>query len=250
MPRFEQTDMVQGAVSGFQYSGARPEKLGSSEYTLATLLVDVSGSVSGFRKDLEECVRAAVAACRASPRSENILLRMVAFNDAPREMFGFVPLADVEEKMLALPTPNGGTALVDAVYSAASAANAYGKGLYDQDYAVNAIAFVITDGDDNQSRMPIAAAKDEAEKGRSEEWLESSEIALIGVNAQRYDRELNAIASGIGLAGYMDAGDATPSSLAKLARFISKSISSASQSLVAGSGSGAGLSTAIAQAAP
>ncbi len=251
MPRFEQTDMVAGAVSGFQYSGARTEKLGASEYTLATILVDVTGSVSGYEKDLEACVRAAVEACKASPRSENILMRLVAFNNQPKELFGFVPLSDIDDAMLRLPAPSGGTALIDALYSAASAANAYGKGLYDQDYAVNAIAFVITDGDDNESRMPMSAAREEAAKGKSEEWLESAEIALIGVNAGRFDKELRAIAAGMGIAGYMDAGDATPSSLAKLARFISKSISVASQSLGSGSQAGAGLSAAaLAGAAP
>lgn len=245
MPRFEQTDMVAGAVSGFQYSGARTERLGASEYTLATILVDSTGSVSNFRQDLEACVRAAVGACKASPRSENILLRLVAFNETPRELFGFLPLSDIDDAMLNLPTPSGGTALIDALYSAASAANAYGKGLYDQDYAVNAIAFVITDGDDNQSRMPIQAAKEEASKGREEEWLESAEIALVGINAARYAKELQSVASGMGIAGYMDAGDATPASLAKLARFISKSISVASQSLGSGTGTGAGLSASI-----
>lgn len=241
MPRLAEVAMVNGTVSGFGFSGIRPERLGASEYTLATILVDISGSVSGFKNVLEESVLAAVNACRSSPRSENILLRVIAFNEGQKELFGFLPLADVDAAMLVLPSPSGGTALLDALYSAASASNAYGKQLYDQDYMVNAVSFVITDGDDNGSRMPMSATRDEVEKGKREEWLESSEIALIGVNAQRYNQTLNGITQGLGLSRYMDAGDASVSNLAKLARFISKSISIASQSLATGSGAGAGL---------
>lgn len=234
MPRLDQ--MNQGAVQGFAFSGARPERLGASEYTLATIAVDVTGSVSGYEQELRACALLAIEACRKSPRSENMLVRLVVFNSTPREVFGFMPLSDIDDSMIHLPTPNGGTALVDAIYACASAANAYGKQLADQDYLVNAVSFVITDGDDSCSRMSLQMAKSEIEAGARAEYLEGSIVTLIGINAKQYASKLDGLSSALGLSAYVDAGQADAQSLAKLARFISRSISSVSQSLQTGQG--------------
>lgn len=242
MPRLDQ--MTQGAVQGFAFSGARPERLGASEYTLATIVVDVTGSVSGFEQDLRACALSAIDACRKNPRSENMLVRLVAFNETPKEIFGFMPLSDIDDAMVALPTPCGGTALIDAIYAGASAANAYGKQLADQDYLVNAVCFVITDGDDTSSRMSAQMARAEIHAGAKAEYLDSSQIALIGVNAKSYAGKLGALATELGLSGFIDAGSADAASLAKLARFISRSVSSVSQSL--GSGQSASIGLAVA----
>lgn len=232
MPRLDQ--MNQGAVQGFAFSGARPERLGASEYTLATIAVDVTGSVSGFEQELRACALLAIDACRKSPRSENMLVRLVVFNSTPHEVFGFMPLSDIDDSMIDLPTPSGGTALVDAIYACASAANAYGKQLADQDYLVNAVGFVITDGDDTCSRMSLQMARAEIEAGAHAEYLEGSIVTLIGINAKQYAAKLDGLSSTLGLSGYVDAGKADAQSLAKLARFISRSISSVSQSLQSG----------------
>jgi uncharacterized protein YegL len=233
MPRLD--EMIQGSVQGFAFSGARPERLGASEYTLATIVVDSTGSVEGFCGELRRCALAAIEACRKNPRAQNILVRLVSFNQTPTEIFGFMPVSDIDEALVNLPRPHGGTALIDAIYSAAGAANAYGRQLADQDYLVNAATFVITDGDDTCSATSIAMAKAEVEAGTQGEWLDSAQTVVIGVNAARYGRQLTELASNLGLAGYVDAGDADASSLAQVARFISKSVSSASQSLGSGS---------------
>ena len=229
MPRLDK--MTQGSIQGFSFSGARPERLGASEYTLATIVVDTTGSVRGFEQDLKACALLAIDACRKSPRSENMLVRLVAFNETPREIFGFMPLADIDDAMVALPTPSGGTALIDAIYACAGAANAYAKQLADQDYLVNAVSFVITDGDDTSSRVSVAMAKAEVEAGAKAEYMEGSIMALIGVNAGQFAATLQSLSAQMGLSGFVDAGQLDAGSLAKLARFISKSISSVSQSL-------------------
>jgi uncharacterized protein YegL len=233
MPRLDQ--MTQGAVQGFSFSGARPERLGASEYTLATIVVDVTGSVGGFESALRACALAAIGACRKSPRSENMLVRLVAFNQTPQEIFGFLPLSDIDDSMVALPTPGGGTALIDAIYSCAAASNAYGKQLADQDYLINSVSFVVTDGDDSCSRMSTAMAAAEVEAGTQAEYIDSAPNELIGINAARFAATLGGLAKDLGLAGYVDAGIADEAALAKVARFISQSISMASQSLGSGS---------------
>jgi hypothetical protein len=87
--------METGRVPGpgtFEFSGVRPEKLGATEYTLVTVVVDETGSVSAFADELLRCVRAIVEACASSPRADNLLLRLVTFNDRVAEIHGFRPL--------------------------------------------------------------------------------------------------------------------------------------------------------------
>ena len=64
---------------------------------------------------------------------------------------------------------------------------------------------------------------------------------LIGINAAQFAPKLQALSSQLGLSGFVDAGQADAASLAKLARFISKSISSVSQSLQSGQAVSVGL---------
>ena len=74
-------------------------------------------------------------------------------------------------------------------------------------------------------------------RGVSEEWLESLSVILVGVNASRYKKELQAFQMDADLSQYVDVGDATPTKLAQLAQFVSRSISAQSQSLGTGGAS-------------
>ncbi|MBI2039426.1 MAG: hypothetical protein HYT22_04115, partial [Candidatus Niyogibacteria bacterium] len=178
MPRLNQdSDMQKFGIGkgGFAFTGARLEKLGATEYTLVTVAVDVTGSVSGFERELRDMLMAAVDACKKSPRSDNILVRTLFFSDRhPKgisEIHGFKPLADIDPS--AYPDINAGgmTPLCDAVYSSLGATNVYAEALRDQDYGVNGIFFVITDGGENASVATMAMVKDEQEKARKSEKL-------------------------------------------------------------------------------
>jgi hypothetical protein len=96
---------------------------------------------------------------------------------------------------------------------------------------VNGITFVITDGDDNASTTTPAMIKQEIERGQIEEFLESHVSVLIGINAGQYKSALTAFQMKAGITQYIDAGDANKGNLAKLAAFVSQSISSTSQAL-------------------
>jgi uncharacterized protein YegL len=133
------------------------------------------------------------------------------------------------------PVTGGMTALYDATMAAVSATNAYAKTLADAEFGANAIVFVITDGDDNASASygPKDIAREIA-AGVKAEVLESIRVVLIGVNAAQYRQQLEVFAAAADIDQYVDAGDATPGKLAKLAQFVSKSISCQSQSLGTG----------------
>jgi uncharacterized protein YegL len=227
-------DMQTGQVGNFKFSGVRPEKLGATEYTLVTIVTDKTGSILGFAGDLLEMKRAVAEACKKSPRADFLMFRSVEFNNSIDEEHGFKELAQVSAADYSVPVCGGMTALFDATWNAVAATNEYARILTDQDFGVNAVVFVITDGDDNASARTGRMVGEEMKRGVQNEWLESLNVVLVGVNAARYRAELEAFRSEAGLTQYVDIGDATPQKLAKLADFVSRSISSQSQSLGTG----------------
>lgn len=234
MAKITGDQLIIGNTHGFQFSGVRPEHLSATEYTLATIALDISGSVTGFEQQLADCAKAALDACRRSPRAENLMLRFVTFNHGIYEQHGFMPLKDVPISAYDAPYCGGGTALFDALYSGIESSNQYAKTLSDQEFGVNAIVFVITDGDDGGSKTNPSLVRKALGDGVSAEYLESVVSVLIGINANRCSALLNNVKNDCGLTQYVDAGQADEKSLAKLASFISRSISSQSQALGTG----------------
>jgi uncharacterized protein YegL len=224
--------------SQFKFSAIRTQHLGASEYTLVTICIDVTGSVGGFEGELRKCLIAAVESCKKSPRSENLLVRTFIFSTSMpngiNELHGFLPLADVDTSAYGTFSPGGGTNLLDAIYSAVGSTNAYAKELAKNDFLSNGINIIITDGGDNASVMTAGQVKKEIERGVKDEIIESDIILLVGINVTYYKNELESLQKALGIDKFIDAGDVTPSKLAKLADFVSQSISSQSQSLGTG----------------
>lgn len=240
MPRLMDQKMETGSIGGtqaFRFSGLRIEHLGSSEYTVATVVVDETGSVSGFEKELEKMVLFAIEACKKDPRSLNLLLRVITFSSrypsGVREIHGFMLLADVAGQNYEI-RPGGETPLCDACFSAIGATNEYGNKLADNDFGCNGIIFIITDGGENASTATMAMVQKEIKKAVSGERLESLVTVLIGINTKHCSQELADFKNRAGLTQYIDAGDATPDKLAKIGGFISQSVSSQSQAIGTG----------------
>lgn len=243
MPRLMTDDATMenhaiGGMQAFQFSGKRIDNLGATEYTLATIAVDVTGSVDGFADGLKKALVSAVDACKKSPRANNLLLRVILFSTSKKpngieELHGFKPLGEINAADYQDFQCYGATNLYDATFSAVGATNAYAKTLMDQDFLANGIVIVITDGDDNMSSSTISMVKAEVDRGSKTETIESLVTILVGINATACSAKLNAMAVGVGMK-FLDAGDATPGKLAKLADFVSQSVSSQSQSLGTG----------------
>lgn len=250
MPRLMDNDdsMQQHNLAGnFSFSGKRLDKLGASEYTLATIAVDETGSTRGFEPIFHKMLVTAVAACKKSPRSDNLLLRVIYFSsryqNGVKEIHGFKPLAEIDPASYPVPDGGGMTPLCDAVYSSIGAMNKYGEELFEQEYSANGIGFIISDGGENQSVATMSMVKKEQTLSISGEKLESMVTVLIGINtapasdkiysAQVAD-DLEKFREESGMTQFIDAGDATPAKLAKLAAFIDQSISSQSQALGTG----------------
>lgn len=230
-------DMQVAQVGNFNFSGVRPDRLGATEYTLVSLIIDKTGSVDGFEGELLNVKRAVVEACQKSPRANYLMLRSVEFNATADEVHGFVELASIDASTYVAPACFGATALYDATYAGIAATNEYAKSLADNEFGANGIVIVVTDGDDNASAQSARSVAAEMSRGVQSEWLESLVVILVGVNASRYKRQLEAFQKTAGIAQYVDIGDATPEKLARLADFVSRSISAQSASLGTGGAS-------------
>lgn len=237
MPRFD-TDMETHQIGGsnFAFTATSIAKLGATEYTLAVLAVDVSGSTSGFRRQMEEAIAQVVKACRQSPRADNMMLRVLLFDTQVRELHGFKPLPDCNEADYKdCCSPGGMTALHDATWSAVHSAIAYGKQLVAQDFSCNAALFVVTDGEDNASKVSAQMVAQALTEARTSEALESIMPVLIGVgNDTSLNKYLTDFKTNAGFQQHVMVGAATEKSLAKLANFIAASVSSQSKSLGTG----------------
>lgn len=239
MPRLTDDNLEQFATTGaFGFSGAKIEDLGATEYTLVGIAVDDSGSVSSFARDLEDSLKNIVQACTFSPRADNLLLRLIKFGDEVEEVNGFNFLSAINGNDYSnILSCNSMTALYDATENIVQSVTDYGKNLKDNDFDVNAIIFVLTDGINNHSTATINSVKKAFAESVQSEALESLVSVLIGIEQDPslgLDDYLEDFKNDVGFTKYENIGQATPQQLAKLADFISKSISSQSQALGTG----------------
>lgn len=238
MPRIgDDENMVPFKAGHFGFSAANPSNLGSTEYTLVTIVADESGSTRSFRTEMVKSIKEIVKACSRSPRADSLMLRLVAFGDNMREVHGFKPLANCNLDDYDNAFTGGGlTALFDASENAITSTAKYGEALIKKDMSVNGIVFVITDGDDNRSVMTRATVRAALQSAVSETTLESLVSVLIGVNVTEpaLAKALSEFHTDAGFTQYIELTDATANKLAKLAEFVSKSISAQSQSLGTG----------------
>lgn len=230
--------------SAFQFSAVSLDSLGAAEYTLATIVLDMSGSVASYVSSLKKSVDTIIKSCRKSPRSENIMLRIVTFNSSVKEILGFVPVNNIDLSKIKIGSTEGMTALNDALISAIESSNEYAKMLAEQDYMVNGVTYVITDGCDNASNFDKKKVKVAISNATDGKNLESYSVILIGlvgnsIGNTGVSKELNSYMKDVEITQYVDLlkilGESSPeNALAKLAGLISKSISTTSQALSSG----------------
>lgn len=238
MPRFTDSTALNSQTIGgtnYGFSATRIEDLGATEYTLGLVVIDVSGSTISDRPDMERALQEIVKACRHNPRADNMMLRVVLFDHTVAEFHGFKPLPacnDADYAAGCLGLSGGSTALYDAAYNAIKSATQYGRELTAKDFDVNAVVFVITDGENNAGAATRKMVKEALEEGVKGECLESLNSILIGIGGdQNY---FQALQTECGFTQFVALPGADAKTLARLGAFISKSISSTSQALGTG----------------
>lgn len=225
-------------AGNYRFSTPPMDQIGASEYTLVTLVIDASGSVEPFKSQLETMLKTVLKACGKSPRAENLMLRVVQFDTHLKELHGFRLLSTIKETDYTNILQIGATtALFEAATEAIEVTAAYGKTLTNQEFLVNGLVVIVTDGLNNcaphTSHGVLAAVK----TARKAECLESILIVLVGVidpkdSQAAYTRTaLEDFQKTAEITQFVDIGEATPGKIAKLGQFVSQSVSSQSQSL-------------------
>ena len=236
---------VNKTLQGFGYTSISIDKLGATEYTIVGIAVDKTTSVEDFKDELEQMLEASINSCKKSPRAMNLLVRSAAFSAAygkvnnVEELHGFTLLSSLDASQFnGTIDPCGSTPLYEATHEMIESVHDYSNKLYDQKELIcNAIIFIITDGDDNASKYTTPAdIKKTISDIRREEKLESIRTILIGVNDidSHFKQRLETFKNEAELDEYVSVGDVTQGKLAKLAQFVSQSVSSTSQALGTG----------------
>jgi uncharacterized protein YegL len=241
MPRLNDPTMEEFKNIGtYSSSAVKIDELGSSEYTLVNIVCDASGSVMNFESGLENALKEIIRACQLSPRADSLMVRLIKFNSQFEEVHGFkllekINLDDYNNCLHA----GGGTLLYDSCINAIDATTKYAQGLFSSDFKCNAITVVLTDGDDNMSKFGQDSVKESLTKAVSSEALESLMSILVGVNVQNptISTYLKNFKDTAGFTQYVELDNADSKTLAKLASFVSKSISATSQALGTGGAS-------------
>ncbi len=230
-------------TSKFGFSAVPVEDLAeaNSQYTLVCICVDTSSSVDSFKPLMENCIKEIVASCEKSDYADQLLVRVCVFNTDFSELHGYRPLADISPQDYdgVLHKYRGWTALYDAAENAARSIQTYSNRLYDQQLDVNGILVVLSDGLDNSSyKSPDDVRLALADSVQSEK-LESLLSILVGVNLENYEASsaLESFRDNAGMSQFIDVGEANSNNIAKLANFVSQSISSQSQALGTGEAS-------------
>lgn len=239
MPKLTDASLEEFALptGNFGFSAERIANLGASEYTLVNIVVDDSGSVVTFKDDMIKCVKEAVKACQLSPRADYLMIRVLSFDQNLREVHGFKLLSAINlDDYNGLLSCGGMTSLYDASCNAVQATSVYGKSLMANDLSVNGIVIVVTDGADNMSVQTRNSVRDALQNAVTDETLESLVSILVGVNVQTkaIADYLKAFKEEAGFTQYVELNNADAKTLAKLADWVSKSISAQSQALGTG----------------
>jgi uncharacterized protein YegL len=235
MPRLNQQDINVPGSGNFTFSYVAPEHLQELTYTLVVISRDKSSSVGSYSKELDDCIKNIVQTCRRSPKAENILIRVVDFNDRLDEVHGFKPLKDIDENDYAIRC-GGTTALYNTFYENIESVVQYSEILNNQDFDVNAVVFVITDGSDNASSVTESDINDLIQRTKNAEQLESFTTVLVGIGTENeyLNNNLTSFQQNADITQFVSIGSATPADLARLGIILSKSISVVSQSLGTG----------------
>lgn len=237
-----QDDDAQTLMAGnYGYTAPQFASLGSNEYTLATIAVDVSGSVEPFHGDLENMLKLCLEACKKSPRADNLMLRVLPFNhEVNQELHGFRLLSGLNpnDYTKKLQRPSGGTSLYDATIATVEVTEKYGEDLVTQGISANAVVFIVTDGCDEHSMSTLPQVTERLKRVVRDERIESIKVVLIGIydksTESRVVPRLEEFAKAAGIDQFVSMDRAKAGSFAKLAGFVSNSVSSTSQALGTG----------------
>lgn len=250
MPRLK--DMKNYNFGNFVFTGVRPDTLEEPEYTVVNIVTDKTGSISHFADEILEMEKQIIRDAKRPGYGQKLIVRATRFNSQEiEELHGFKTVTDIDiEAEYPEIYPSGMTPLLDAAGDGVAAVKCYCKELYYNDYTVNGLVVIVTDGLENYSKKTDMDELVNLSKSTLQsESMDSFKIIVIGINTSfsaqqdytRFDVQggdtigdvLKRFSENI-QAEFIDAGDVKEGVIGKVAGFISRSISSTSQALGTG----------------
>lgn len=225
--------LLSGHLGQVVIAGAagRPlEDIDAADVTLVTVLVDASSSIAhaGLEQAVRDGHRALLETFQGSREESSILVALWTFNDQPRVVHAYVPVADATRLDKRNYQGSGATALYDVWCDALASNVAYAETLRSGGTPVRSVVVVVTDGEDVSSRRTVSdCARISRDLLASEQFI----LAFVGVGT---GANFTQVALGMGVpAGCIAVQkDATPSALRAVFQLVSRSAIRASQGLV------------------
>lgn len=144
--------------------GVSLDDLASNDVTLAMNIIDMSGSMSPHAADLVRAYNQEyLTAMAGSAVADDILISTILFNHQVKLLHGYVNLADAPQLTPQTYTPDGTTALYDAVAGGLTNMVLYAQQLRQSGVMVRGLVLVYSDGEDNASRQKAADIRRTAE---------------------------------------------------------------------------------------
>lgn len=222
--------------TGYGYTATPIPSLTSFENTLATGLLDESGSTDSFARQMELSVKEIVKSLARSPRKDNLMYRHCHFATNFRQHHGYMPLVQINPDIYdGCYQPGGKTAYFDACDRVIREKVDYAEHHLSRNYMCNGLIYMITDGCDYGSTLKEAEVTAALSKAIKSEALESLVTVLIGVNDNdAIQANLEAMQQRIGFTRYIPMTKADEASLARLVNFIVSASIHQSQALGTG----------------
>lgn len=212
--------------AGLGCVGAQADDLNTDDVTLLSVIIDQSGSMQSVRNDVIDAFNQMTRALYDSKARDSILMSCWTFADKPDLLFSYTPIDSVTDLTAAQYSPNGATALYDAVLDGFTGIVGYGQNLRNSGIRTRCIVVVVSDGADNMSGHTAASVRTVALDLLKQEIYT---LAFVGFG----DAPLfNQIAQSMGFPAVLTAGN-TPGEIRRALNMVSGSVIRTSQAKVA-----------------
>ena len=206
------------------FGNFNPDDIQTDETINAVFVIDTSYSVAAYIKDLNFAFNEFTESMQKSHVAERLFVSIIEFNSAIKVTNGFQPIANIP-KMNFSKKLGGSTSLYDAVHLGLTNEITYRKNLENSGVETKTLLFVITDGEDNNSKKPPHIVKQLIDSLKNDERSAFSFTSILFGVGNAADFEAARTAMGIEhLAKVGTSGD----EMKKMIGFISQSISSVS----------------------
>ncbi len=206
------------------FGNFNPEDISVDETINAVFVVDTSGSISSYVKDLNTAFNDFVATMQKSHVADRLFVSIIEFDETVKVESGFQPITSIS-KMDFSKKLGGATSLYDGVLVGLKNALDYRIKLENSGVETKTLLFVITDGEDNNSKNPPHLVKNELQKVKNDERSAFSFVSILFGLGQQANFEAAKNEMGI---DYLAKMGTTGKDIRKMIGFISQSISSVS----------------------